>query len=256
MKIRIWSKKIVAVLHHYQSNPHTILFGVTGDLDNLGVYVARNGRAKAEILVDSYNRVIGSIFYYYIGQHPHLFHESHFLPAGEEMFIIGTCADEAVAKGLFQHLQNASIPQILVQAGLDPEITATDVSFGCCVLNPHIDIALVDDMLARIDGDDMIGANRAYSAVMQQLRGVLATLLDLEKFGDISQDEQIAVLLRNTIYVKTLQYKESTRNLVLGLGKRIATQQEVKDHCVVLLGNKYGLQNKDHAKILVELERM
>lgn len=256
MDIRIWSKKVVAVLHHYRSNPHTILFGVTGDLDNLGVYVARNGRAKAEILVDSYNRVIGSIFYHFVGQHPHLFHESHVLPAGEEVFILGTCADEAAAKGLFQHLQNASIPKLLVQAGLDPEITETDASFGCCVLNPHIDIALVDDMLARIDGGDMINANRAYSAVMQQLRGVLATQLDLEKFSDISQDERIAVLLRNTIYAKTLQYKESTRNLLLGLSKRIATQQEVRDHCVALLGNEYGLQNKDHAKILVELARM
>jgi len=256
MNIRIWSKKIVAVLHHYRSNPHTILFGVTGDLDNLGVYVARNGRAKAEILVDSYNRVIGSIFYHFIDQHPHLFHESHFLPAGEEVFILGTCADEAAAKGLFQHLQDTSIPQLLIQAGLDPEIAATDASFGCCVLNPFVNLSLVDDMLARIDSGDMIGANRAYSDVMQQVRGILATQLDLEKFSDISQDELIAVLLRNTIYAKMLQYKETTRDLLLGLGERIATQQEVRDRCIALLGNKYGLQNKDHAKILVELAHM
>ncbi len=256
MNIRIWSKKIVAVLHHYRSNPHTILFGVTGDLDNLGVYVAKNGRAKAEILVDSYNRVIGSVFYHFIDQHPHLFHESHFLPAGEEVFILGTCADEAAAKGLFQHLQNTSIPQLLVQAGLDSEITTTDASFGCCVLNPFVDTALVDDMLSRIDSSDMIGANRVYSAVMQQLRGVLAIQLDLEKFSDISRDERIAVLLRNTIYAKTLQYKESTRSLLLGLGGRITTHPEVRDRCTELLGNEYGLQNKDHSQILVELAHM
>lgn len=253
MNIRIWSKKIVAVLHHYRSNPHTILWGVTGDLDNLGVYVARNGRAKAEILVDSYNRVIGSIFYNFINQHPHLFHESHFLPAGEEVFILGTCANEVAVKGLFQHLQDTSIPQPLIQAGLDPEIRVTDASFSCCVLNPFVNLSLVDDMLARIDSGDVIGANRIYSGVIQKIRHVLAIQLDLKKFSDTSQDERIAVLLRNIIYAKTLQYKKSTKNLLLELGERIANQQEVRDHCIALLGNEYGLQNKDHTKILIEL---
>lgn len=32
------------------------LFAITGDLDNLGVYVARNGRPAAENLVDLYNQ--------------------------------------------------------------------------------------------------------------------------------------------------------------------------------------------------------
>jgi hypothetical protein len=253
MNIRIWSKKVVAVLHHYRSNPHTILFGLTGDLDNLGVYVARNGRAKAEILVDSYNRAIGSIFYHFIGQYPHLFHESHILPAGEEVFILGTCSNEIIAKRLFQHLQDTSIPQLLIQAGLDREITTTDVSFGYCILNQFVDLSLVDDMLAHIDNGDVIGANRAYSVVMQQIRYVLATQLDLEKFSDISQDKKIVVLLRNIIYSKTLQYKESTKDLLLDLGKKIATQQDVHDRCVVLLGNKYGLQNRDYTRILDEL---
>lgn len=256
MNIRIWSKKIVSVLHHYRSNPHTTLFGITGDLDNLGVYVARNGRAKAEILVDSYNRVIGSIFYKFVDQQPHMFHESHLLPAGEEVFALGTCANEETANALFQHLCSIPIPQLLIQAGLDPEITSTDASFGCCVLNPFIDTALVDDMLSRIETGDVIGANRTYSAVMQQLRGILAIKLDLEKFSDISQDEQIAVLLRNIIYTKTLEYKESTRNLLIGLCERIATKQNVREQCAALLGNQYGLQNKDHRQILAKLEQI
>ena len=256
MNIRIWSKKIVAVLYHYRSNPHIILFGVTGDLDNLGVYVARNGRARAEILVDSYNRIIGSIFYQFIGQHPHMFHESNFLPAGEEVFILGTCANTQIAEELFRHLKGVSIPKLLVEAGLDAEATITDVSFGCCILNFMIDTELIDDILTRIDNGDVVGANRSYIITMQQIRSILATQLDLEKFSDISQDEQIAVLLRNIIYAKTLQYKESTKDLLFKLGKKIVVDKELQNRCVALLGSEYGLRGRDQRRILTELEEM
>lgn len=37
---------------------NSAVFAFTGDIDNLGLFVAANGRAKAECLVDEYNNVI------------------------------------------------------------------------------------------------------------------------------------------------------------------------------------------------------
>ena len=256
MSIRIWSKKIVAVLHYYRSNPHTTLFGITGDIDNLGVYVAKNGRAKAEVLVDTYNRVIGSIFYQFLEQQPHIFHESHFIPAGEEVFILGTCADKQTADKLFQHLKNTPIPQLLVTAGLDIDVTTTDISFGCYVLNPVIDIGLISNMFAQIDGSNVVSANHAYLIVMQQIRNILAKQLDLEKFGDISKEELVTILLRNLVYAKTLQHKVSTRKLLIRLGEKIAGNQEFRDQCITILGKEYGLGDKDQQRILADLENI
>lgn len=256
MPIRIWSKKIVSVLRYYRSNPHVVLFGVTGDLDNLGVYVASNGRAKAEVVVDSYNRVIGSLFYQFMSDHPHLFYESHFLPAGEEVFILGTCADEDIAKQLFSHLRDTSVPEVLVECGLGEDVSATDVSFGCSTLNALVSESFLDEMLARVEGPDVLGANRLYIAVLQQIRNALAVQLDLEKFSNISEDPQVAILLRNIVYTKTLQYKASTKGLIVELGERLATDQETYNRCIRILGRDYGLPVGEHESILAELERV
>lgn len=254
MSIRIWSKKIVAVLHHHQSNPHTTLFGVTGDIDNLGVYVARNGRAKAEVLVDTYNRVIGSVFYQFVGQQPHLFHESHFLPAGEEVFILGTCAAMQAAETLFEHLNGVPVSKLLIEAGFEDEVATTDVSFGCRVLNQSIDDVQIRELLAQIESGNVVGANRIYVTVIQQIRNLLAHELDLRKFGDLTEDKQVAIFLRNLVYAKTLEYKDSTRYLLHKTGRQVADDQAVREKCAAIFGSEYGLGNKDHTRILKEFE--
>ena len=53
-----WNPLLMRVLSTYVAHPESILFGITGDIDNLGIYVAKNGRAKAENLVDLYNQII------------------------------------------------------------------------------------------------------------------------------------------------------------------------------------------------------
>ena len=57
---RIWSRKILKVVELYTRKRGVFLFAVTGDLDNLGIFVSRYGRPAAENLVDVYNRLIGA----------------------------------------------------------------------------------------------------------------------------------------------------------------------------------------------------
>ncbi len=52
---RLFNPLIMEMFLEYQQR-EGILFAITGDLDNLGVYVARNGRPAAENLVDLYNQ--------------------------------------------------------------------------------------------------------------------------------------------------------------------------------------------------------
>lgn len=57
-----YNPKLISAFCSYFDNINDLyLWAITGDLDNLGVFVAQNGRATAENLVDLYNRVIENI---------------------------------------------------------------------------------------------------------------------------------------------------------------------------------------------------
>ena len=54
---RLFNPLVMEIFLDYSSQRGE-LFAITGDLDNLGIYVARNGRPAAENLVDLYNQTI------------------------------------------------------------------------------------------------------------------------------------------------------------------------------------------------------
>ena len=85
---RIWSRKILKVLQAYDRNQTLFLFGITGDLDNLGVFVSRYGRPLAENLVDIYNRLIGAFMYGFTKKHSRAIPAFCMIPSGEEIFAI------------------------------------------------------------------------------------------------------------------------------------------------------------------------
>lgn len=70
------------------------LFAITGDLDNLGVYVARNGRPAAENLVDLYNQTIRNYLEMWTVENQGKIMSLAFVPGGEEVFVMGIAIDE------------------------------------------------------------------------------------------------------------------------------------------------------------------
>ncbi len=255
MKIRAWSKKVVSVLRYFQLHPHVTLFGITGDIDNLGIYVATNGRAPAEILVDTYNRMIGSVYYDYLQSHPHEFFETCFIPSGEEVFILGTASDISAAEALFHHLKDQSIVSLLTE-NTPLDCGETDVTFGCSTFDREFVILSVDHLLAAVEGSDHLDANTSYLEVLSALRAKLSVRLDIEKFSSLGVGEKEVLLLRNLVYLKTLQYKRETKKLLIDIGSLRGMSSDELQPLIDLIGEHYGLKDADPeqiTKILLEL---
>lgn len=248
--MRVWSRKIVAVLKDFLVHPHRTLFGVTGDIDNLGIYVARNGRAKAEILVDTYNRLIGSIFYEFIGSKPHEFFETCFLPAGEEIFILGTAADQQSTKSLFARLHSADASTTLAE-NITLGVGDTNITFGCSTFKKDlVSFSSIDPLLAAVEAGDMETANFLYVYILGEIRVKLSIELDRHKFASLGVKEGEEALMRNLVYLKTIQYKEETRGLLRLAQKKFSGSPEAKSAVSSIVGRSYGLKDLDAREAL------
>ncbi len=115
------------LLHTYDNlSQDGTLFGITGDRDNLGVYVARNGRTRAEVLVDFYNQVIrNSVMELSLG---HGVTDTCFAPSGEEVFCLGITPKAKTARTIFFTLRSKVMETMQPRDMLDIEMTAA--SFG------------------------------------------------------------------------------------------------------------------------------
>ena len=250
MKVRVWSRKVVAVLRDFHNHSHRTLFGVTGDIDNLGIYVARNGRAKAEILVDMYNRLIGSIFYKFLGSKPHEFFETCFLPAGEEIFILGTATDKRAARSLFNSLHSANAPELL-EKNIPPGTGGTDITFGCDTFESDFrSSASIVPLLSAVENGDMETANSLYVHILGEIRMRLSIELDRRKFASLRVVRGDETLLRNLVYLKTIQYKEETGQLLRSAQEKFSISPDAKSAIGSILGGGYGLKDLDAREAL------
>lgn len=207
------------------------------------------------MLVDTFNHVIGSIFYQFLDSQSHKFFESHFFSAGEEIFILGTSATDGDANVLFNELTDMNTPRLL-QENTSIDTETTDISFGCSLLNDSIDTQLLKEFLEKVDNGDILSANSIYLQIIERIRSVLAIQLDLKKFNDISETKDTVILLRNLVYVKTLQYKSDTKALLKRIGNSVDSDPEIQNLLAQNVGREFGLGDRSHEQILSEIERL
>lgn len=171
--LRLWSKKIVKVLSYYSNNPNDFLFALTRDIDNLGIFVANNGRPLAENLVDVYNHLIGIFLYDFTKKHPEI-KIFHLVPSGEEVFAIGVCESKEVIKEFFQYIEsgiNLWIKDNTPETIFDKDVT---ISFGKAILNDKIDIEKIKKLSILIEKKDNIVTTSVYLSIMQKIREILS----------------------------------------------------------------------------------
>ena len=137
------------LLHTYENRfQDGTLFGITGDLDDLGVYVARNGRARAEVLIDFYNQVIRKSVMELILDHGVT--DICLAPTGEEVFCLGITAETETARTIFFALRPKVMEAMKSQDVLDIEMTAA--SFGGEVFADEYDNVIHSQVTDHIRG--------------------------------------------------------------------------------------------------------
>lgn len=235
MEYRFWSKKIVNVLKVKNTNQHKILFGISGDLDNLGVFVSQNGRAVAENLVEIYNHIIGAYCQNFVKENTDI-EEFAFLPSGEEIFAIGIANNKEVVKEFFSKLRT-DINQKLKASPIKSDYVT--ISFGTKIFD-NID---TETIIKCLDSGDVTKANNVFLEIMLDMRKQLALELDKDKFKSLDC-EDLAIFFRNCVYAKMREYKTTTKQALMRLSKKIRSEPEFKKLIKQsILNQDYGIDD-------------
>lgn len=232
---KYYNPLIINLLRVCFDHPEAYLFGITGDLDNLGVYVARNGRAGAENLVDLYNQVIRNSISDWQLEHRNDVLSLCFIPSGEEVLILGVAIEQEEVEALFLNLRGLVMEKMRNQAFIS--IGDTAASFGGGVLNDDIK-SLAGKVLFSIDSrldEERICSD--YFRFLSEVRGVLASELDRQKFADISQGNN-HIALRQLVLTRMLLYKQNTKFILKNLANLDALEMS---ELFNLLGDQYGV---------------
>lgn len=242
---RIWSKKVLGVVEAYNRNRDLILFGVTGDLDNLGVFVSRYGRPLAENLVDVYNRLIGAFMYGFINKHSKEIPVFCMIPSGEEIFATGVATNHSIVNELFSLLKSEI--NIFIQENAHLVYEDVTVSFGCKIFSGETVGATASSFVDLAKKGQIQAASSSYLELMLIMRSELAYELDQAKFSSINASGlHLVPFFRNVVYAKLLDYKKETRKALIGLAYRLCHDAELRERLQASeLNTKYGIRDED-----------
>lgn len=232
---RLFNPLIMEVFSEYQQSGG-ILFGITGDLDNLGVYVARNGRPAAENLVDLYNQTTRNFLERWTADNRPSIETLSFVPSGEEVFIVGIAGNENTAKDLFSQLQGGVMELMQSQPYID--LGGTSASFGGKVFGDELDSKinpLIKTVKLNRPDEEVFPL---YLEVISEIRKGTAVELDKQKFKDILNGNY-PVEVRQLVLTRMLLYKRTTREIVKSLNQ---LPEEDINSLLALLGDIYGVK--------------
>ncbi|OGE29111.1 hypothetical protein A2867_00065 [Candidatus Daviesbacteria bacterium RIFCSPHIGHO2_01_FULL_40_11] len=220
---------------YYKKGGH--LFGITGDLDNLGVFVARNGRPKAENLVDLYNQTIRNFLENWAIENKDSLISMAFVPSGEEVLIIGLAKNKSAPLQLFEKIRDGTMSLTKSQSFLD--IGDTAASFGGVIFGNEYDNGITEMVNAVQEGEPDSRVYPLYAALLEKIRQEMAIALDKQKFCDILEGN-FPIEMRQLVLSRLLLYKKTTREIIIALNS--LSPEEIK-HILEVVGNAYGVSH-------------
>lgn len=219
---------------------NSAVFAFTGDIDNLGLFVAANGRAKAECLVDEYNNVIEREISNFCSNHGIKLILSM---SGEEVFGIGIAKESKTINQMEDFLkfqindclkQNASLFQ--------DEVT---ISFGVVSVDLDKKESLHNIQNSKDFSDK---TEHIINQFVLDIRVALTIALDRAKFSNLPcSSEESLIFYRNIVYAKMIQYKRETKHILTNISKLNDFPEISK-----ALGKEYGV-NSEHFDLLTDI---
>lgn len=244
---QLWNPIILRVLLNSVKRSKSTLFGITGDIDNLGKYVANNGRAKAENLVDLYNQIIRNEMNQWVNANAIDLEDFAFVASGEEILIIGLAHNVEIINKLFDKIHTSLNNAIRTNPFID--IEETTISFGCSIFNDKSFISHIDKLIEIIDTNNEEAGYKEYLNTMELIREQLAIDLDKSKFHNLNLTVNgNEILYRNLVYTHLQKYKQETAESLVNLS-------EILDHSAdevsfELLRKNYGLNEQNKEEVL------
>lgn len=248
-KQAIWNDKIFSIVKYYVNHPDVNLFGITGDINNLGVYVAQNGRSKAENLVDIYNQLISNFMDSYVEKHCNKIKKFYLMTSGEEVFALGAVADYLSAENFFITISNTINNFIQFNFPLAPNDVT--ISFGCKIFSNKSILQMSDNFVKQVSKENIKKSNLAYFELMNIMRDELSYELDSVKFNSLNAKElELIILFRNVVYANLLNYKETTQKCLNVLSDKAIKNEDIRKLIKEsILNRKYGISDKERKMI-------
>lgn len=220
--ISLMRKEVIEVFQAVLDCPEHHFFGLTGDIDDLGIFVAHHGRAHAENLVDYVSAITEHYFQNWKLHNLASLSSFAFLQGGEEMLLLGTCASDLPLRELFSE-SRTNVDRLLGESEFFP-VDNISISFGCAIFQRNDFVHRITRLLA---GYNNIAVDcRAYLEIMYLLRRTLSVCLDLEKFRMFENlHPEIAIACRNLVHYDLLRHKDRSRGLVELAAQSLQTPQ-------------------------------
>lgn len=200
-------KEVIELFQKYSECNSLLLFAITSDIDNLGEYIAYNGRAKGQNLVDFYMNVIGA----YVSTAQNKIPDLVFIPAGEEVSIFGLVNSDKDYDSFIRDLESC-VDERLTNSLFST--ASTGITFGGkIIIENHI-----LNKIKKFVGDlsiDNCNTSEEYYNILEQIRTVVSPIVDVKKFKSLCVSQKSdAIFLRNLIYLELLNYKKKTKELL------------------------------------------
>jgi len=245
---RLYNPLVMDVFREY-SQKKGKLFGMTGDLDNLGIYVARNGRPAAENLVDLYNQTTRNFLEKRYSENKSGIRSLAFVPAGEESLIIGVSLNSDIPRNLFEEVKIGIMELMVRQQYLD--VGQTSITFGGKIFDDEFDLRIKKLVNITKTGKPDEKVYPLYLEILTEIRRETSIALDRQKFKNILGGDY-PIELRQLVLTRMLLYKRATKQIVESLN------QISKEDVVILLGmlgDIYGIEPGKEDEVDIFLNR-
>ena len=234
--------EVIELIKKYHFDSDSILFGATTDIDNLGYYSARNGRAKTQNLVDLYTNALIIIVSGFKKRNLDII-DLVLIPAGEEITILGIGKDEETIIKFLSQLESKVYKYFRSFEILDPEMTG--ISIGYKVFKENS----IDDMIKSFLEMSLNIESKSYAElyykILLEIRERITPEIDKQKFKDLDLiTNKHRIFFRNYIYYKLIEYKNGTKKDLVKMSKngfknKIYIEFEI-------LSEKYGLDEETY----------
>jgi hypothetical protein len=241
---------VARVLMRYHVEKEAFLFGITGDVDNLALFVARNGRARAENLVDLINRILERTLRFWAKNNEDSIIDIALIPSGEEPLVVGLVRKADVALSLFDEIHQSVNGPLSTDARIEGE--KVSITFGCAVIDSRFLYHNGTPLTLKMEDAQTERGLNNYFATVEVIRTVLARSLDKRKFHTLRPTHSdFSVSFRNLVYFLTLKHKAEISEILA----RIAGCQDNADVRPLLekLAVDYGITPETYSisKLLV-----
>jgi hypothetical protein len=232
--------EVINLFEKFLEDKTNLLFAVTSDIDNLGIFVARYGRALAQNLVD----YCTNILIQFLNSDENILSPGALvlIPAGEEITILGIGSSEAEIKKFYALLNNSINEKI---KNFEPEKVKLSITFGCNIISDPEIHNRIEFMLNKIATDKDYTPTNDYYNILYEIRSLVSLSLDSGKFHSLDNSGNGRVIFyRNVVYSEILDYKTRTARILKALSTRLDSIDTSIDFY-----KHYGLTPEDHSLI-------